>query len=95
MDLANNVVGALLAFLRQVAVCEVVLGEALMTGNPGTVENGKRAARESTHVNLAGDQAGGDADRIVVGELHVRQPHIPIGLAFVDDHSPAFGAFCG
>ena len=43
----NNIVGALLAFRRQVAICEVVAGQALMVVNPGAVENSKREAWKS------------------------------------------------
>ena len=42
-------------------------------------------------MNLVGGQASGGADRIVVGELHVRQLRIPIVLLFVDDNSQHLG----
>ena len=87
MHLAINIIGALLAFRRQIAICEVVVGQAVMTGDPRAVESSEREAREPARVNLVGGQASGGADRIVVGELHVRQLRIPIVLAFVADHS--------
>ena len=62
-----------------------------MAGDPGAVENIEREARELVHMYLVGDQASGGADRIVVGELHVRHLRIPIVLAFVDDHSHHLG----
>ena len=62
-----------------------------MAGDPGAVENSEREAREPTNVNLVGGQSSGCADRIIVGELHVRQLRIPIVLAFVDDHSQHLG----
>ena len=89
MHLANNIVGVLLAC--QVAVCEVVAGQALMAGDPGAVENSEREAREPAHVNLVMGQASGCTDRIVVGELHAWQLRIPIVLAFLDDHSQHLG----
>ena len=58
-----------------------------MAGNPGVVENSEKEVRGRAHVNVVGGQASGSADRIVVGELHVRQPRIPIVFAFVDYHS--------
>ena len=58
----------------------------MTASDPGAVENTKREAREPAHVNLLGGQASGGADRLVVGELHVRPLRIPIALAFVDDH---------
>ena len=58
---------------------------------PGAVENSEREAQEPAHVNLVRGQASGGTDRIVVGELHVRQLRIPIVLAFVDDHSQHLG----
>ena len=90
MHLANNIVGALLAFWRQVAVCEVAAGQALMAGS---VENIEKEAREPAHVNLVGGQASGGHDRIVVGELHVRQLRTPIVLAFVGDHTQHLGHY--
>ena len=62
-----------------------------MAGDPGAVKNSEREVREPAHVNLVGGQASGGTDRIVVGELHVRQLRIPIVLAFVDDHSQLLG----
>ena len=62
-----------------------------MAGDPGAVENSEKEARDPAHVNLVGGQASGGADRIVVGELHVRQLRIPIVLAFVDDHTQHLG----
>ena len=41
MLVSNNIVGALLAFRRQVAICEVVADQALMTGDLGAVGNSK------------------------------------------------------
>ena len=61
-----------------------------MAGDPGAVENSEREAREPAHVHLVGDQTSGDTDRIVVGELRVRQLRIPIGWAFVDDYIQNF-----
>ena len=48
----------------------MVAGQALMAGDPGAVENSKREARESAHVNLVEGQNSGGADRIAVGEFH-------------------------
>ena len=53
--------------------------------------NHKKEARGPAHGNLAGGQASGGVDKIVAGELHVRQLSIPIVLAFVDDHSQHLG----
>ena len=58
-----------------------------MVGDPGTVENSEKEAREPAHVHLVGDQASGGADRIVIGEFHARQLRTPIILALADDHS--------
>ena len=62
-----------------------------MPGDPGAVENSKREAREPAHVNLVEGQASGGDDQIVVGELHGRQLHSPIVLAFVDELSQHLG----
>ena len=58
-----------------------------MAGDPRAVETSEGWALDPPHVNLVGGQANGGTDRIVVGELQVRQLHTPIVLAFVDDHS--------
>ena len=71
----------------------MVAGQTVMAGDPGAVENSEREGREPAHVNLVGGQAGGGADRIVVGELHVWQLRIPIILAFVDHHGHHLGHY--
>ena len=74
MHLTKNIVGTLLGFRHQVAICEVVAGQALMVGDPRAVENSKGEAREPAHVNVVGSQASGGVDRVVVGERQqVRQ----------------------
>ena len=65
----------------------------MIAGDPGAVKNTKREARGPAHVNLVGGQASGGADRIVVGELHVRQLRIPVVLAFADDHIRHLGHY--
>ena len=72
MLFANNTVGALLAFRRQIAICEVVAGKALVTGDPAGVENSKREALEPARVSIVGGHTSGGAYRVVVGKLHVR-----------------------
>ena len=42
-------------------------------------------------MNLVGGQTSGDADRIVVGKLPVRQLRLPIASALVGTHSQHFG----
>ena len=51
---ADNIVRALLAVGRQVAVGEVVAGQALVAGDPASFENCEREARKPTHVDLVG-----------------------------------------
>ena len=69
------------------------MGQTLMAGDSGAVENNERKARELAHVNFFGGQASGGTDRIVAGELDVRQLRISTALAFVDDHSQHLSHF--
>ena len=48
----DDIVRALLAVGRQVAVGDVVAGQSLVIGDPGTFENREREARKPTHVDL-------------------------------------------
>ena len=50
----NDVVRALLAVRRHVAITEVVAGQTLVAGNPGEFENRGRDVRKPTYVNLGG-----------------------------------------
>ena len=50
----DDIVRALLAVGRQVAVGEVVEGQVLVAGGPGAFENRGREARKRTHVVLVG-----------------------------------------
>ena len=52
----DDIVRALLAVGRQVAVDEVVAGQALVTGDPGAFENREREARKPTLVDLVGSE---------------------------------------
>ena len=70
---ANDIVRALLAVRRQVAVGEVVEGQALVAGKFSTLENREREARQSTHVDLVGRQARGGTDRIVVRKFDLKE----------------------
>jgi len=54
-----------------------------MSANPRRVEDREGHSRETTDVNVVGGKASSLADRVVVGELDVRQVLVPIGLAFV------------
>ena len=45
---------ALLAVDRQVAVGEVIAGQALVTGDPGAFKNREREARKPAHLDLVG-----------------------------------------
>ena len=54
MMFTDDIVRALLAVGRQVAVGEVVAGQALVTGDPGVFQNCERQARKPTHVDLVG-----------------------------------------
>ena len=54
MVFTDDIVCVLLAVGRQVAVDEMVAGQALVAGDPDAVENREREARKPTHVDLVG-----------------------------------------
>ena len=54
MVFMDHIVRAQLVVGRQVAVGEVVAGQALVAGDPGSFENRERGARKPTHVDLVG-----------------------------------------
>ena len=51
---ADDIVRSLLVVGRQVAVGEVVAGQALVADDPGVFEHRAREARNRTHVDLIG-----------------------------------------
>ena len=67
MVFANNIVRALLSVCSQVAIGQVI-------------ENCQGETWKPTHVNLAWRQTRRRADRIVVSDLDVREPQIPVFL---------------
>ena len=71
-------VRALLAVGRQVAVGEVIAGQALVTGYPDAFENREKEARKPAHVDLVGGYTGGSADRFVVRKFDVSGLLIPV-----------------
>ena len=62
-----------------------------MSRYSGAFENRQGETLKPTHVNLVGRQSRCRTDRIVVSELDVREPLIPVILLFVDDHSQRLG----
>ena len=54
MVFTDDTVRALLAVGRQVAVGEVVAGQALVTGDPGALEKREKEAPNPTHMDLVG-----------------------------------------
>ena len=91
MVFANNIVCALLSVCNQVAIGHVVAGQTLVSRYSGAFENRQGETWKTTHVNLVGRQTRRRVDRIVVCELAVREPQIPVVLSFVDDHSQHLG----
>ena len=87
----DDVVRALLAVRRQVAVGEVVAGQALVVGNPSSFENRETDARKSTPVDVVGSSTGGNADRIVVRKFDVRALLIPDVVELVVHHCQHLG----
>ena len=91
MVFANNVVRVLLSVCGEVAIGQVVAGQTLVSRYSGAFENRQGETWKPTHVNLVGRQTRRRADRIVVSELDVREPEIPVVLSLVDDHSQHLG----
>ena len=71
----------------EVAVFQVMAGEALMVSGVVVFEDGEGKAGEAVHnMHLIRGQRGAGADGIVVSKFHVRQVDVPVVLSFVDDH---------
>ena len=54
MVFTDDIILVLLAVGRQVAVGEVVAGQALVAGDRGAFDNCERETRKPTHVDLVG-----------------------------------------
>ena len=65
MVLTDDIVRALLVVGREISVAEVVAGQTLVAGDPGSFENREREAWKATHMNLVGRQTRESAERIV------------------------------
>ena len=83
---AHNCVSAKLAVGGEIAVLKLIASETLMAAGVLIVEDRHREAGEAVHVHLVRSETGGGANRVVVGELDVREMKIPIVLSLVDDH---------
>ena len=70
----------------EVAVFQVVAGEASVASGVVVFEDGEGKAGEAVHMHLIRGQRGAGADGIVVSKFHVRQVDVPVVLSFVDDH---------
>ena len=66
----------------EVAVFQVVAGEALLASGVAVFEDGEGKAGEAVHMQLIRGQPGSGADTIVVSKCHVRQVDIPVVLSF-------------
>ena len=77
--IATNFVRASLAVYRQVAVCEVVAGQAIMSDDLDAFENHDGKAWSPTHAEVVGSYTGGISDRFfVASESDVRALYSPI-----------------
>ena len=54
MVFADDIVRALLTVGRQVAVGEVIVGQALVAEDTGALKNREREGRKPTHVDIVG-----------------------------------------
>ena len=86
MLLANQRLRTPLTVGDDVAVFQVVAGEALVASGIVLFEDGKGETGKAVYVHLIRGSPGGDADEIVVSIFHVRQVGVPVVLSFADDH---------
>ena len=73
-----------LAVGGEVAVFQVVTGEALLASGVAVFEHGEGEAGKGVHMHFIWGQLGGGADGIVVSKFHVRQVDVPVVLPFVE-----------
>ena len=90
MVFANNIVRALLSVCIQVAIGQVVAGQTLVSRYSGAFEN-RQGEVGVPPCELRWAPIRCSADLIVVNELDVREPQIPVVLLLVDDHSQHLG----
>lgn len=84
---ADDIVRALLAGGRPVALGGVVAGRTLVAGDPSALEHREREAREPTHVGPVESLTRGGTNLIVVCNLDVWELFIHVVLELVDDYS--------
>ena len=82
MLLADRRIRTPLTVGGEVAVFQVVAGEALLASGVAVFEDGEGKAGEAVHMQLIRGQPGSGADTIVVSKCHVRQVDIPVVLSF-------------
>ena len=82
--MANQRIRILLAVSGEVAVFQVVAGEALVASDVVMFEDGEKAAG-AVHMHLIRCQPDGGADGIVVSKFYMWQVDVPVVLPFVDD----------
>ena len=87
----DNVVRALWPVGGQVAIHQVVTGQALVSHDISAVETSQGGPWKSAHVDLVGRQTRDRADGILDREFDVGKMQVPIVLSLVDDHSQHLG----
>ena len=86
MLVTNQPIRTPLAVGGEVAVFQVVAGEALVASGVAVIENCEGEAGKAVHVHFIWGQSGCSADGIVVSKFHVRYVDVSVVLSFVHDH---------
>ena len=86
MLFSHNFIGALLAFVSEVARGELIAVKALMDTTVRSFEDGEGKAREASDVDFIGGKARGGANGVVIGVFDVGKMNAPVVLVFVTDH---------
>ena len=91
MVFADDIVRGLLTVGRQVAVGEMIAGQALVVEDAGAFKNRASEARRPAHVDVVGSQTDDSADQTVVRKFDVGKLHISVVVDLVDHHCQLFG----
>ena len=86
MLFSHNSIGALLAFVSEVARGELIAVKALMDTTVRSFEDGEGKAREASDMDFIGGKARGGANGVVIGVFDVGKMNAPVVLVFVTDH---------
>ena len=86
MLFSHKFIGALLAFVSEVAIGELIAVEVLMGATVRSIKDGEGKARGASDVDFIGGKARGGANGVVISVFNVMKMDVPVVLVLVTDH---------